>query len=69
MAHKGFDKNKRWGNSAQEGHGVNSPAMMESRAKSKALKKRTETTGSRKKDFTSEGKQGNWHKVHKLDRN
>lgn len=39
--HDGFDGNKRWGNSAQKGHGVNSPAMMEARkgfeAKTKAL--------------------------------
>lgn len=37
-------------------------------AKAKALKARTnDKVGSRKKDFTSGGKQGNWHKVHKLD--
>ena len=29
----GFDSKKRWGNSAMKGHGVNSPAMMEARAK------------------------------------
>lgn len=29
----GFDKHKRFGNSAMKGHGVNSPAMMEARAK------------------------------------
>lgn len=27
----GFDGNKRWGNSALAGHGVNSPAMMAAR--------------------------------------
>jgi hypothetical protein len=27
----GFDKEKRWGNSAMKGYGVNSPAMMEAR--------------------------------------
>ena len=26
-----MDKDKRWGNSAMKGHGVNSPAMMEAR--------------------------------------
>lgn len=39
-----MDKQKRWGNSAMKGHGVNSPAMMEARkgfAKSKALSERT----------------------------
>ena len=30
---KGMDTHKRWGNSAIEGHGVNSPAMMEARKK------------------------------------
>ena len=36
-----MDKQKRWGNSAMKGHGVNSPAMMESRktSHSKALEK------------------------------
>lgn len=29
----GFDGKKRWGNSAMKGHGVNSPATMEARAK------------------------------------
>lgn len=37
-----MDKDKRWGNSATKGHGVNSPAMMEARkgfasSKSKAI--------------------------------
>lgn len=34
-AKSGFDGKKRWGNSATKGHGVNSPAMMEARAKFK----------------------------------
>lgn len=29
----GLDGKKRWGNSSMKGHGVNSPAMMEARAK------------------------------------
>ncbi len=33
--HLGMDTEKRWGNSALKGHGVNSPAMMEAR---KAIK-------------------------------
>ena len=34
----GFDAKKRWGNSAQRGHGVNSPAMMEARKAALAKK-------------------------------
>jgi len=43
MANKdGFDSNKRWGNSAQKGHGANSPAMMEAR---KSFAKKKELAG------------------------
>jgi len=34
---KGFDPDKRWGNSAMKGHGVNSPAMMDARAKAQEI--------------------------------
>lgn len=33
---RGFDSEKRWGNSATPGFGVNSPAMMQARAKFEA---------------------------------
>lgn len=49
--HKGFDGKKRWGNSAMEGHGVNSPAMMEARAKLKKMAKKVAgVTRDRKMD-------------------
>lgn len=41
-AKKGFDSQKRWGNSAVKGYGVNSPAMME--ARSKAIHAKTKGT-------------------------
>lgn len=35
----GLDSDKRWGNSGMKGHGANSPAMMEARAKFNKEKK------------------------------
>ncbi len=41
MAKKdGFDSEKRWGNSAMKGYGVNSPAMMGARSKALEAKKK-----------------------------
>lgn len=55
----GFDKKKRWGNSAMKGHGANSPAMMEARAgfaKSKALGSKIAKTKGFTKDTISKNK-------------
>lgn len=46
---KGFDTNKRWGNSAMKGHGVNSPAMMESRGTTEG-KDKAHTSGAKATD-------------------
>lgn len=50
----GMDKNKRWGNSAMKGHGVNSPAMMEARKSfSKKHELAKKMVGAREKDRMS----------------
>ena len=48
MPNNGFDSQKRWGNSAMKGHGVNSPAMMDARKKQiEAIKKGGHKQGER----------------------
>lgn len=61
---EGFDNKKRWGNSAQKGHGVNSPAMMDSRKKSMAGKMVSKTYTSTRCGHC--GKFGHSHEEHKF---
>ena len=52
----GFDGNKKWGNSAVKGHGVNSPAMMEARKGFSAQEREDKATSTMTKRYSQKSK-------------